>query len=273
MTGITAKDTPRTTGFANTALKASATSWFVVAVIGQWLFVYYMAAHYGGAAISGNLEDWASTSLKGHVPGDIAGNLFFSAHILLAVVLTFGGALQIVPQIRNNARDFHRWNGRLFLLSAFLISFGGLYLVWVRSSTTTHLGAIAISLNALLILVFGALAWRNAAARQFVAHRRWALRTFIAVSGVWFFRVGFMAWILINQGPVGSTSNLDGPFDKFWAFANFLLPLAILEIYLRVRTTAGSTGKYALTAALGVLTIMTAGGIFAAFLFLWRPHI
>ena len=71
------------------------------------------------------------------------------------------------------------------------------------------------------------LAWRHARARNVAMHRRWALRTFVLVSGVWFFRVGMMLWIFLNGGPVGIGEKFDGPFIMFWSFANYLLPLAV----------------------------------------------
>ncbi|MBI2969669.1 MAG: hypothetical protein HYY36_02895, partial [Gammaproteobacteria bacterium] len=43
---------------ADTALKAAARFWFVTAVAGQWIFVYYIVSFYGGAAAQGNLAAW-----------------------------------------------------------------------------------------------------------------------------------------------------------------------------------------------------------------------
>ena len=111
-------------------LNAAATIWFITAVIGQWLFVYYIIVVYGGSAIEGNLEAWGKTTLKGHVAGDTPGNFFFASHVLMAAIITFGGTLQLIPQLRNRARKFHRWNGRLFILTAFVMALGGFYLVW-----------------------------------------------------------------------------------------------------------------------------------------------
>jgi len=106
-----------------------------------------------------------------------------------------------------------------------------------------------------------------------VAHRRWALCTFVVVNGVWFFRVGFMAWIVINQDALWSTENLDGPFDMVWAFANYLLPLAVIEIYIRVKDKGSSGAKYAMTGALFVCSLLTAVGIFGAYMFMWKPNL
>ena len=258
---------------ADAVLQASATFWFLMAMAGQWLFVYYMVTHYGGTALRGDAAAWSDSSIVGHAAGDEMGNAMFAAHILMAVIVTFGGAFQLVPLLQRRARAWHRWNGRLFIATALLLAVGGLYLVWVRAAILTLTGAVAISINALLIIVFAVLALRDARAGQIVSHRRWALRTFLMVNGVWFFRVGFMAWIILNQGPVGSTENLDGPFDTVWAFANYLLPLVVLELYLRTQDRAGTRGKYAMAVGLAVLTMLMGVGIFGTYLFMWQPYL
>jgi len=256
---------------AGKALNASAVFWFLTAVIGQWLFVYYIIIHYGSSAIQGDMETYSKSTIAGHVKGDLVGNLFFGAHVLMAAVITLGGTFQLVPQIRARYIKFHRWNGRLFIVTAILMGIGGLYLVWIRGATLTLFGSIAITINALLMILFSVLAWKTAMARRIMEHRRWALRTFLMVNGVWFFRVGFMAWIILNQGPLGSTDQLDGPFDMVWAFANFLIPLAVLELYLYTQKHAGSKGKYAMSIGLCLLTLVMAIGIFGAFMFMWKP--
>ena len=91
------------------------------------------------------------------------------------------------------------------------------------------------------------------------------------MNGVWFLRVGLFGWIIINQGPVGIGENFDGPFVIFLSFASYLLPLGILEIYLRTQDRAGASGQFAMAASLVVLTAAMGVGIFGAFMFLWRP--
>ncbi len=247
--------------------------WFLTALIGQWLFVYYIIAHYGGNLVQGDLESWNNTTLKGHVSGDSMGNAMFAAHVFMAAIITFGGTLQLIPQIRRRAISLHKWNGRLFILMAFLMAFGGLYLIWIRDATLTLVGSLGTSLNAVLIIIFAGMAIKTVRFGNIVAHRRWALRTFLMVNGVWFFRVGMMAWIIINQGPAGSTENLDGPFDMVWAFANFLIPLFILEIYFITQKKSTSIGKYLMAVGLFIFTIIMGIGIFGAFAFMWKPYL
>ena len=255
------------------ALKAAAGLWVLVTLLGQWAFLYYIAAFYGAATLSGNFQAWSRNTVlfKGYVAGDMAGNLVFGAHVLLAAVVALGGTVQLLPQIRRRAIAFHRWNGRVFLTTAMVAAIAGLYMVWVRGASANLLGALAISLDAALILVFAAQAWRTARGRNVTDHRRWAMRAFLAANGVWFYRVGFMAWIAINRGPVGSTSHLDGPFDIFWEFGSYLVPLGVLELYLRTTGGSGQHARMAMAGGLLASSILTAIGCVAAYVIMWKP--
>ena len=87
--------------------------------------------------------------------------------------------------------------------------------------------------NGALILLCAALAWRMASARDISSHRRWALRTLMVVNGVFFLRLLFSGWIMLTRSEPSTM--------MFYAFeaASFLLPLAILELYLRARDKGG----------------------------------
>lgn len=254
-------------------LKIAVRFWMLIAIIGLLLFTYYIIGFYGGAAIEGKFELWSEATLKGFVKDDIVGNVMFGLHVFMAAIISFGGIIQIIPQLRKRSLRLHRINGRVYLITAFLISFGGFYLVWVRESFINTWGSIAVTLNGLLIIYFGAKTWIAARAKNAKTHRRWALRTFIVASGVWFFRIGFMAWIVINQGPLGSTNNLDGPFDKVWAYGNYLLPLAILELYLYTSRKNNTAKNYLMAGLLLIFALIMAIGIFGAFNFMWKPYL
>jgi hypothetical protein len=244
-----------------------------VAVIGQWTFLSYLVAFYGPSTFTGNFPAWTENTFlhMSYVPGDTAGNLAFAAHALLAAVIAFGGAIQLIPQIRAHAISVHRWNGRLFLLTALGGSVSGLYMEWVRGTRPSMVGALALSLEAVLIILFAGLALRSALRREISTHRRWALRTYIVANAQWFARVGIFAWIIVNRGPVGMTANWDGPFNYFWFFGCYLLPLVVLELYVRAKETAGPSGRFAMAGGLVVLTVLMGVGIFGIAAFMWRP--
>jgi len=260
----------------NDVLSASARLWFVTALIGQWTFLYYIAAFYDAATLRGDFAAWSKNTflLKGYVAGDTSGNVAFAAHVLLATIVTFGGALQLVSQARTWLRPLHRWNGRLFVVAAIAGAMSGLYMIWVRGSRANFTAGLATSLDALLIITFAVLAWRAARARDFTTHRRWALRTYIVANGVWLQRVGVFGWIAFNHNvAVGMTRHFDGWFDLSWAFGCYLLPLAVLELYLRVQDRAQAKGRYAMAAGLILLTAAMAFGIYSAYAFVWRPFL
>lgn len=258
---------------ADGALKSAAVLWFLTAVAGQWMFAAYVLLFYGGTAAAGNFKAWNERLIHGIVAGDPAGNIVLVVHLALAFVITVGGPLQLIPQVRNRAPVFHHWNGRIYILTAFVISAGALYMVWTRGVLGGPVNAIAISLNGVLIMICAAMTVRHAIARNIDTHRRWALRLFLVVSGVWFFRVGMMFWIIANQGPVGVGENLDGPFAVFLGYAQYVVPLLVLELYLRTQDRAGAPGKFAMAAGLVVLTAMMALGIFGATTFMWLPRL
>lgn len=259
---------------ADTALKAAAAFWLVVAITGQLIFVVYIAAFYGGSAVRGDLLTWNKVLPHGYVAGNTIGNSILAGHLLFAAGITFSGVLQLIPQIRARFPVFHRWNGRIYLLTAFTMGVTGLYLAssgrTVVGDVTQH---VAIEINAILIMVCAAQAWRSAVARDFRAHRQWALRLFLVVSGVWFFRIGLMLWLVLNQGPVGfDPRTFRGPFLTCLAFGQYLLPLAVLEMYLRTKERGGVTGKFAAAGGLFVLTFATGVGVFAATMGMWLPQ-
>lgn len=253
-------------------LQFGAQSWFVIAVLGQLIFTVYVAMFYGGAALRGNLESWNKVLPHGYIAGDAFGNAIVAAHIFLAVLVNIGGALQFIPQIRTRFPRFHRWNGRIYLSAVCLASVAGLMMVWGRGAVGGFIQHIGISFNAVLIILFAALSLRYALMRDFASHRRWALRLFMVVSGVWFFRISLMLWLVLNKGPAGfDPKTFEGPFLYFLSFANYLLPLLFVEIYIRVKE-AGRTAQQIYGIVLLALSFLSLGGVAAATMLMWLPR-
>ena len=260
--------------FAGVALKTAARFWFLVAVAGQWIFAYYMVATYVSPAVQGNLAAWNKDIPHRYVPGDTVGNSAFALHLLLAAIITFGGPLQLIPQIRTRAATFHRWIGRIYLPASFTAGIAGLYLMWIRGTVGSFSQHLGLSLDAVLIMLCAAMAFRYARARQFAVHRRWALRLFLVVSGVWFFRVGLMFWIFVNHGPVGfDPQTFEGPFIDFLSFAISVLPLSILELYLRTLDRGVASTRIAMAASLLILSVAMGIGIYVATMGMWLPRL
>lgn len=273
MATIDASITSAKPGRAADWLGRAATFCYLAIAAGQLLFVAFILLHYYPPTLSGNFAEWNDKPvITGFVAGDSAGNLFFAVHVLMAAVLTFGGLVQLIPAIRNRWPALHRWNGRLYLVSALTLALGGLWMTWGRGSWLNLVGAFGITLDALLILVFAALAWRTARARRFVEHRRWAIRLFAVASAVWFMRVGYMAWGMATGG-AGIGRAMDGPFDMVLAFGNSLLPLAIAELYLRTGARGAPAARQGVAALLVVSGVIILGGSAGAWMAMWGPYI
>lgn len=264
---------PQQALFGARTLKAMASLWFFVAIAGQWLFAYYVLVFYGPSAVSGNYAEWAQVLPKGIIAGDMVGNAALKSHLVLAFYIIVAGPLQLIPQIRARLPVFHRWNGRIYLPAVVIASIAGLWMVWTRKIDDDLMQNLGISLDAILIMVFAVLALRYALMRKFTIHRRWALRLFLVVNAVWFFRIGLMFWLLVNQGPVGiDFETFSGPFLTFLGFAQTLVPLALLELYFRAQTSDIDGTKLAMSALLLLVTLAMSAGIFAATMGLWLPH-
>ena len=194
--------------------------------------------------------------------GDDAGNRFFGFHALAAGIVALGGALQFVPQIRNRWPRFHRWNGRLFLVTVVGLSLSGFWLVWERGSAPTVLHGVATTVNGGLILLFAGLAWRAAVQRRFDAHPRWALRLYLVSNAQWFLRVGLFSYMVLNMA-AGRKPAMSDPFLIAWIPGCYLVPLGVAELYLRARDRGGPVTRLALALLIVLLTLAMAVGVFA----------
>ncbi|GMN05846.1 DUF2306 domain-containing protein [Croceitalea sp. MTPC5] len=257
----------------NELLKNTAILWFIMAVIGQWIFAIYVGAFYGGAAIQGDFMKWNRVLPHGYVEGETMGNLASGIHVFLAIAILVGGPLQFIPKIRNRFSKFHRFNGRLYFFTVLLVSFSGVFMVITKGTISGIVGDISISINALLVFIFATVAWRKAIAKKFVEHGQWAFRLFLAASGVWFFRIGLMFWLMVMGGPVGfDPETFQGPFLVFLGFGQYLVPLTIYEFYLKSKN-AQTFGKLSMAIGLLLCTLIMATGIFAATMDMWLPRI
>jgi tetratricopeptide (TPR) repeat protein len=260
--------------FADTALKAATRFWFVVAVVGQLVFAFAVASFYGLTALRGDYHGWSKFITHGYIPGDRMGNFAIAMHVTSAVVVMLAGATQLIPQVRNRFPAFHRWNGRIYMVTACALGMAGLYMTWIRGSIGDLSQRIGGSLGAVLIWLCAAMALRYAMARDFKTHRRWALRLFLVASAAWFYRIAFFLSLLLFKGPFGfDPATFTGPFPTIMSFAQYLFPLAILEIYLRVQDRPGALRRMATAGILFVLTLAMGAGIFAVTMAVWVPQV
>lgn len=272
-TDAAAPDHRRAVG-AKQVLKWSARAWFAVAFAGQVIFFTYVLLLYTRVALSGDPTKWNTVMPHGYVPGETFANVVVVMHVFFAALITSAGLLQLIPAVRMRAPAAHRWIGRVYIATAFAISLGGLYMVWGRGSVGDLSQHISISLNGLIIMVCAAVAWHHAREGRVGQHRRWALRLFMVVSGVWFFRIGLMFWVLANRGPAGfDPERFVGPALTVLSFSTYLVPLSVLELYLRAQDRGGATIRLGVAGLIGVLTLATAVGVVGATIGMWLPRV
>jgi len=255
-------------------LKISITIWFWIVVVGQFIFALYILGLYGVSGIAGDFERWNKASSHGYIKKDILGNVFFGLHIALAAIITIGGPLQLMKKIRTNFPKFHRINGRIYISSAFLISIAGLYLAWIRESVGGLIGSIFITINGILIFICAFYTIKFAVKRKLDEHQKWALRLFLAMSGVWFFRVFLMLWLIINQGVVGfDMETFQGPALNMLYVFSYILLVVFAGFYFKVKQSNLSMANLLFASFMVVLTLCIAVGSFTATFGMWLPRI
>jgi Predicted membrane protein (DUF2306) len=272
MNTLTLSSEPTHVQRAATWLRRSVRAWLALALLGQAFFAAYVIGFYGRTAMNGDFHLWNKVLPKGWRADDALANGVTASHLAFTVLVLMCGALQLWPQLRARWPALHRWSGRLYLLLGMVLALGGLAMLWVyeggAGSFSMKLGT---SFNAMLIFGFGVLAWRAALQRRFAEHRRWALRLWLVVAGVWFFRVGLMAWLILNQGPAGfDPKTFSGPALTALAFAQTLLPLAVLEAVLRAERQPRWQAPVA--GLMAVLTLLTLVGVGGAAAMMWWPR-
>ena len=230
------------------ALSVSGMTWFVAAAIGQFAFVTYIASFYYASTIQGDFARIDGRVVHGFIQGDMLGNALFLSHVLLAFWITASGPLQLIPQVRNRFRTFHRWNGRFYLTVALVTSTGALILSYLRPQFGGVQLLLVNTIDGVLIIAFALLTLRAALRRRFEDHRRWALRMFIVVSGVWFFRLGYGFYYFLTAGKMpGTNMTLTGPAD-LGAACTWGIALLGLEFYLHAQRSNSGALKLAAAA-------------------------
>jgi uncharacterized membrane protein len=243
---------------ANQSLKYTTVFWFVTTLIGQWFFFYYIMAFYGFSVINDNMQIWNRWEPLGSTPyhaGDFSGNLAFAAHAIGAGIVAFGGALQLIPNIRNSFPKFHKINGYVYLTTVFCLAVSGFYLVWIRDPDPIDLSGIGTTINGFFILCFAYVTVRLAIKRDIASHRKWALRLFLVSNAQWILRLGVFSY-LITGNVLGMQPAFGDPFFSIWTFGCYVLPLIILQLYFYAKEKESNSIKFLTSGVLCLLTIL-----------------
>jgi uncharacterized membrane protein len=110
-------------------------------------------------------------------------HVWYFGHALLAAPVLLIAPLQFMPGLRHSRPAVHRWLGRVFLANCMIAGLTGVYL-----GSTLYLpgSRLPLSLLGSLWFVFSAIAWQAARRRDYVNHRRFAIRSFaLGAAFVW----------------------------------------------------------------------------------------
>jgi hypothetical protein len=254
------------------ALRLAAAAWWIVAIVGHFLFGAYILGTYGKATLHGDTAAWNRVWPTGYLPAQPLGNFIVAVHVLLASLVAICGPLQLMPALRRRAPWFHRWNGRIYVTAALVVGLAGLAMLATGRGFAAASQNGNVAINGVLLVICAVSAWRYARAHDFIAHRRWALRLLVLAAGVWFFRIGLATWIAINDGIVGfDPRTMRGP--ALWALAcgEWLVPLAILEAYFRAEMARNDTNRYMVATLITAFALATGYGVYRAAIGMWLP--
>jgi len=261
-------------GQAAKALQRATQCWFILFFTGQVIFALYVLLLYWRSAALGQFERWNTVVTGLYIKGAGFRNAVFAIHIMIAALVSVLGPLQLVSALRRYAPLLHRISGRIYLFSAFVMGADGLLLIWRPGATGGMTDHIIISINAIIVMVCAYNTFRYAVKMELAVHRRWAIRLVLGMSGVWFFRVFLMCWIMINHGPAGfDPDTFTGPFLTFLGIAVYIFPQVIAWYYFKAQETMNAGFKWGFFAVLLLITLCMMMGIFAATMGMWLPRV
>ena len=244
---------------ANQFLKYTTMFWFVTTLVGQWLFFYYIMGFYGTTLVNDNMEHWnavlARFGVTPYLVGDFSGNLAFAAHAIGAGIVAFGGALQLIPKVRNTFPKFHKINGYVYLITVFCLAVSGFYLVWIRDPDPIGIPEIGTTINGFLILGFAYLTVRLAIKKNIASHRKWALRLFFVSNAQYTLRIGTFSYLVTGK-MLGMNPAFGDPFFYMWTFGCYVLPLLTLQLYFYAKEKGSNQVKYITSGLLFAINIL-----------------
>ncbi|MFZ9395366.1 MAG: DUF2306 domain-containing protein [Erythrobacter sp.] len=184
-----------------------------------WL-LFVMASLY---FLSDSILSLAEPDLQ---PGSTLWNrgVWYVGHAVIACPILLIAPLQFMPGLRQSRPSVHRWLGRLFLGSCMLAALLGVYL----GSTIQYPGSrIPLTILGSLWFLFAAIAWQAARRRDFISHRRFAIRAF-ALGGafVWVRLINRSQGDLLGFIPIEDTQET----TKEWL--TLVLPILVTEMWL-----------------------------------------
>jgi uncharacterized membrane protein len=197
------------------------------------LFALYIVLFYLNTYMAGDLARWNQGRSELYVADAPVATAGIGLHFLSGAVILLLGSIQLIERFRNRFPQVHRWIGRVYIVASLITAIGGLVYIFLHGTVGGTVMDIGFTLYGILMFAAAIETLRHARAGRMREHRAWALRLYVLAIGSWLYRMEYGVWFLFTGG-VGSTENLNGPFDQVMAFFFYLPNLAILELILRL---------------------------------------
>lgn len=157
------------------------------------------------------------------------------AHMIGGAVITALAPLQLAGPVRRRWPWVHRWSGRCLAACAVATGAAGLVYIGLRGTVGGAPMSVAFAVYGACLIVAAVMAARLARARDYVRHRRWALRLAILALASWIYRMHYGIVFVVADG-AGVQDDFRGAFDLFNIWAFYVPYLIALELwFLRER--------------------------------------
>ena len=244
--------------------------------ISTGIFSIYIAVFYGGAIFAGSLEqDWNQVLPDLYDKAATPAAWMIGMHFFAGSAVLLLGPLQFITALRRRHPAFHRWTGRIYVLSALAAGIGGLSYLVLKGAVGGIVMELGFGLYGVLTVLAALQTIRHARARRTELHRAWAVRLFALGIGSWLYRLYYGLW-LKGIGGMGHTQTFDGPFDMVMSFFFYLPNLLVAEYLIRRAGLAAPAAGLRRHAGAGGIVLLVLFLALATWLFAysyWLPHI
>lgn len=249
----------------------SATVWFSMSVWGIWISIFYTKA----AAFNWNNFNIVFPDM--YTKESPVASFAIAFHLIGAAFMAVAGAFQLVKYIRKTYPVFHRWVGRIYIVSSLIASIGGLVFIFAKGSYGGRQADYAFATYGFIFLACGILTFRYAIKRDFRLHKLWAWRLYSLALASWMYRFDYYLWKVLagHYNTWLSYPNFQGPFDKFENWAFYVPNLIVVEIVFRWGESNDLPTKWAriLDACYYITFVVVVVYTIQAFFQLWLPSI
>lgn len=243
-------------------------SWLSAALFGLYILFFYLGA-LTGADLSGWNQNLPGLYQKGNTPALWS----MAAHLLSGAILLLLGPIQLMNSVRRRWLNFHRWSGRVYVVTAGIAGVGGLGSILVKGTIGGPVMNIGFGLYGVLTVWAAVETYRHARALRLDVHRAWGIRLFALAIGSWLYRMDYGFWFMATH-KLGHTPDFRGPFDFVMAFFFYLPNLLLAEMFIRSQGRRSSPALRVMSSAvLNVVTVVVLVGTYYFTRYYWGPGI